>query len=571
MKWRWLYVLVPVALLGVLITWRLSQKRAEAAENAKATAARKNAPASVQTATAKRQDIVRTFAAVGSVEAPVAVDVAAKVTGRLTYLGAREGDRVSAGQVLARLDPAEVEALVRQKQAALAQARSRLAEARLSQGANNVTLTSEVQKQRAAVATAQAQDRQAQADYDARIAAAQAAVTDAQGKVDAANAQIARADAAVASARADLKNAKTELNRQEMLLKEGAVAQQVVDNARTAAEVREAALNQAQQDRAAAAAARDSAVAQRKAAERQVEVVRNQARATLASASAGVAQARATLSAAQANTGRAPAYEENLAALRAAVDAAAADVRATEAQLADTTLRAPIDGVVTAKSLDPGAVATVNQAILSVQDIRSVWVSVSVPEEVSRALYQGQTAQVAFDALPGGAPRTGKIAQVLPAADPQSRQFTVRIRLENPGYRLRPGMFGRVTFETGRERDALVVPREAIKRDGEGEDAPATVTVVGADGKAQVRDVKIGASDDRVVAVTSGLQEGDQVVILSAGAVRDGQPVKTGSGRASSSTPPSPTRSQAGSLGEGGRGGEGGPRAGAATEGQARR
>src|SRR3712207_4262720 len=122
---RWLYVVIPVLLLAGLIGWRMSQKRAEAAREQKAAQAMRSAPALVETAAVRRQDIIKTFQAVGNVEAPLAVDVTPKVMGRILSLTVREGDRVMAGQVLVRIDPAEVQAEVRQKQAALAQARSR--------------------------------------------------------------------------------------------------------------------------------------------------------------------------------------------------------------------------------------------------------------------------------------------------------------------------------------------------------------------------------------------------------------------------------------------------------------
>ncbi len=65
MKWRWMYILVPLVVLGSLVGWRLTQKQAAAAEEKKSAEARRKAPASVRTATARRQDIVKNFEAVG--------------------------------------------------------------------------------------------------------------------------------------------------------------------------------------------------------------------------------------------------------------------------------------------------------------------------------------------------------------------------------------------------------------------------------------------------------------------------------------------------------------------------
>src|SRR3954452_11551194 len=97
---RWLYVLVPLLILGVLIGWRLHTKQIEVAAQTKQRQARKSAVPVVAAAVAKVKDIVPTFEAVGSVQAPLNVKIASKVTGRIDFLQVREGDRVPRGQVL---------------------------------------------------------------------------------------------------------------------------------------------------------------------------------------------------------------------------------------------------------------------------------------------------------------------------------------------------------------------------------------------------------------------------------------------------------------------------------------
>ena len=82
-----------------------------------------------------------------------------------------------------------------------------------------------------------------------------------------------------------------------------------------------------------------------------------------------------------------------------------------KAQLANTVLKSPINGFVTARYMDPGAMPTAGQPILAVQSARQVWVTVPVPEEVSRSIHQGQPAAVRLDALPGRT-FTGKVAQI---------------------------------------------------------------------------------------------------------------------------------------------------------------
>ena len=534
---RWTIILVPVFLLMGMIGWRITQKKSEAAAQKTQQAARGKAGGIVAAATAVKRDIVKTYEAVGTVESPNTVNVTPKVAGRLLYLQVREGDKVQAGQVIARIDPADVDAAVRNAEATLAEAQSRLAQAQVTENATNVGVGTAIQTQRATLATARAVSAQATADRSSQIAAAEAAVADARSKVEAANAEIASSEAAIRTAQANLENAQTNLERQVMLVKEGASAKQNQDNAETVVKVQQGALDEAKQRKANAIAARGSVLAQQRAAERQVQIVKNKATSDIAAANAGIAQARASLTSAQANTSQRSAYQKNLEALSAAVRAAEANVNAAKTRLSDTVLLSPLTGVVTQRSLDPGSLATPGQTIVTVQAIRQVWVTTSIPEEISRRVYVGQTAKVGFDALPNQ-PFTGRITQLNPAADLQSRQFQIRVRLDNPQNRIKPGMSGAVVLETERARGAITVPREAVRFDTTDrtadEDAAgaATVTVITADSKAQVKKVQTGLSDDKGIAITSGLEAGEKVIILTGRDIKDGQTVKIADAKA---------------------------------------
>ena len=531
---RWIFIVLPVLILLGFVGWRVSQKRAEAAAQLKQRQERSSAPVGVETVKAARRDVVKTFEAVGSAEAPQAVDLAPKVTGRILFLAAREGDRVTAGQVLVRIDPAEVQALVRQKEAALAQAQARLAEAQVTASSTNVGVVTDINRQQAGVSTAQAQAGLARADYEGQIAQAQAAVTDAQGRVAQAEAAIAQAQAGVATAQANVTNARAKRDQQQTLFAQGATAQQTAADAQTAYEVQVATLNEAVQRQAAAVAARNSSRAQLVSAQKQVAIATNKARADLATSRASVAQARASLVAAQANRSKTPAYQSNLKALAAAVSAADADLRATQTRLSDTTLLAPLTGVVTQRNLDVGGLAVPNQSILTVQAVQSLWVTAAVPEEISRKVFQGQTAQVTFDALPGQ-PYTGRVVQVNPAADPQSRQFTLRVRIDNREGRIKPGMSGTVSLVTDRAKSAVTVPNEAIKPDPKTNQPTVTVVTPGEGGQgvAHLVPVETGLSDSKGVVVTRGLDANQLVVIMAGRDLKDGQAVRVGGGKKS--------------------------------------
>lgn len=518
---RWLLMSVPLLVLTGLIGWRLNVRKMEAAAQAQQRANRGRMAPLVAVAPVAIRDIVQTFEAIGTVEAPFNVPIAPRASGRIEYLQVREGDRVTPGQVLARLDLSEIEAEVRRQEAALAEARARLAQAQINQAPTDVSVRTQIRQQEAALTSAQADLKQAQETYTAQQAEAAAKVVDAQARVSSEQAAIRNAQALVRSALANLENARSRLNRLLELYRQGFIAAQDVDDARTAVRVQQEALEVARGQLSAAEAQRDSARAQQQAAERQADIVKTKGRADIAAAQARVQQAQAALDYAQANTAQRPAFRQNLAALRAAVAAQEAALRSAQARRADTVLIAPLHGVVTARHMDPGAMATPGQAILTVQAIQQVWVTVPVPAEVSRSLAVGQSAHVTFDALPRQE-FTGRIVRIHPAADPQSRQFTVRITLDNPRNLLKPGMFGRARFVTERVVGAVVVPREAVQSGPQG----SYVVVVNEESVAQHRPVVLGASDPAGYAVRSGVQPGEKVVVLSAAPVRDGVTVR---------------------------------------------
>lgn len=495
---RLLYWVLPLGIVVAAMGLRLSQKRADSSAQASQRAARLKAPAAVAVAPVRVQDVTHTFESVGSVEAPLRVNIAAKVTGRIDYLQVREGDRVAKGQVLVRIDPSEVEAEVRQQQAALAEEQYRLAQAQLTQNATDVAITTQISQQQAALISAQADHEQISGNYEAQV--------------DSADAAVAATQASVNSARANLANAQARYNRVSDLYQKGFVAAQEVDDAKTAVGVQQAAL--------------DGALSQLRVAQRQSQIVTTKGKADIDSANANVARAQAALAYAQANTAQRPAYQQSLAALRAGVAAAEASLSSARARRQNTVLASPLDGFVTGRYLDPGAVATVGQPILAVQYMRQVWVAVPVPEEVSAAIHVGTPARVSLDALSGRV-FTGSVAQINPSADPQSRQFLARVSLDNPDNMIKPGTFAHVAIESDRVRGALVVPREAVEQD----DTGSYVLVVDAGNVVRRRPVELGPAGTDVIAITRGVALGEKVVTLTAFPLKDGQKVSLGQKR----------------------------------------
>lgn len=506
---RWICILVPVLILGSLIGWRLNQKHSADAAMAGQRSARSGAAPVVAVSEVAVHDIVQTFDATGNIEAPLNVKIAPKVSGRIDVLDLREGDRVRKGQVLVRIDPSDVEAGVQQQRAALAEAQYRLAQAQMTENPTNVSINTQIRQQKASVSSATADYNQVRQNYEAQMAAAAASVSDAQSKVE-------NAKAGVQSAEANLENTTAKLNRITSLYKQGFVAAQEVDDAKASVKVQQSALDITR-------GLVNSALAQKNAIEQQERIVKTKGKADIEAARAKVEQAKASLEYANANTAQKSAYKQSIAALRSAVAVAKASLKSAESKRADTILVSPLDGFVTGRYADPGAMAMAGQPIISVQFMRQVWVTLAVPEEVCAKVHIGQPATVKVDALPGRS-FTGSVVQINPSADAANRQFVVRVIMSNAENLFKPGMYARVSIETDRVAKAGAVPREAVQTDKDGK----YVIVATSGGEAKRCSVVTGPEDSNFIAIEQGVNLGEKVVTMSAFPIRDDQKLRIG-------------------------------------------
>ncbi len=258
-----------------------------------------------------------------------------------------------------------------------------------------------------------------------------------------------------------------------------------------------------------------------------------QPRAAYQSASAGLQASQQAIAAADADYALAEAtmrryqmlydkksvspqeYDEvktKLAAAQARRDAARAGSAQSEAALAQanttvgfTRIRAPFDGLIVAKLADAGAMAAPGVPLLTLEDPSHFRLEVQVDENQIAAVHLGTAVPVQIDAL-GAQAISGKVVQIVPAADPSSRSFTVKIDLPaNP--QIRSGLFGRALFPRG-ERESILVPQTALLHRGQLD----AVYVVGKDEIASLRYVTLGKPSASDIEVLSGLESGERIV-----------------------------------------------------------
>ena len=534
MKKFLLWIIPAVALIG-LIGWRFAAKSAgDPAKGGPGGGAMKGragggmtgrSAGGIETAVATKETLATKIEAVGNVVTPFKISVSPKSSGRIDYLKVRVGDPVEPGQVLVKIDPADLQGAVLQQRAAVAEAKSRLAQAQITEGSNDVGIATGIEQQLAAVQSATADLNQVRRNYDATVAAAQAGVNDATARVNSAQASVKSAQAGVANAQANAANAQVKYDRTYDLYKKGYIAAQDVDDARTQVDVAKGQVETANQAVSVAQSNVRSAQATLSSATANLQIVKRKGQADIAASQAKLSQAQSSLKLAKSNRSQSPAYRQNIAALRASVEAAQAQLAQAESRLNDTTLRSSIRGTVTARNLNEGDLASPGSAVLEVQFLDWLYVSTSIPVEQSAMLHQGQTATIQLDALPGKT-FVGPITNINGAADPTSRQVTVLIRIDNREDMIKPGMYGQVAIQTGTIRDAVVIPQEAITKTDEG----ATVTTIDSDSVAHVVLVKTGASQNGKVQILSGVKAGDQVVTLSYNPIKDGSKVSLNEG-----------------------------------------
>jgi cobalt-zinc-cadmium efflux system membrane fusion protein len=200
------------------------------------------------------------------------------------------------------------------------------------------------------------------------------------------------------------------------------------------------------------------------------------------------------------------------------------ELREASQIVSEVVVRAPADGVVITRSVNPGQVVAVGQDLFVVADLAAVWVVGDAFEKDFAALRVGAGATITVPAYPGVVLQ-GRVAYIDPRVDPQTRTAKVRVEVPNADGRLRLGMF--VTLDVRSEAGApvTVVPRSAVQ--ALGERAVVYVAVPDAEGRFVERPVRLGAAVGDAVEVLEGVKPGERIVvegsfILRAEATRSG-------------------------------------------------
>jgi len=212
-------------------------------------------------------------------------------------------------------------------------------------------------------------------------------------------------------------------------------------------------------------------------------------------------------------------------AAAAAIAASKADVERLQTLVNYTQIASPFDGVITLRSADPGALiqagtASDSRSLLRVSDNYHLRLDFPVSVNYVRDIHLGQLVDVKVDSL-GGKTFTGKVTRFTDKVNEDTRTMTTEMEVENPKLEIVPGMYAAVVLKVEQRRHVLVIPTLAA-----GSAKDSTVYVINPNHEIEARPVTLGLETPEKYEVTSGLKDGEWVMIGDRSLVHPGQKVE---------------------------------------------
>ena len=454
----------------------------------------------------------------GAIQSSSQVNVSPRIAGQLQSIKVEVGVAVKAGDALATLDPGTLPAQLQQAQASLQSAQARL-------------------------------DLMLAGPKTVDVGAAQAALDAAQTKLNQllnpSAGDIATADSTLAAAQTTSVNADASVNNTKATLLGNIytlctswggfgvpcnavvlpLPQNVVDNVGSTLTTGVGAIGSTPATNAIAVlnsnAAYETALSNAASAKQALAAAQAKRDLLTNPSPSDIAAQRSTVEAARSvlEAKRTPYTDADIEGARASVAQAAAALAIAKTNLDQTNVIAPFDGVVAQKLLDPGASVT-TQTPVFVLIAKALESHVTVDEARIGQVKPGLDVEMSVPAYPGKVLR-GKVATVAPAGDARAHTFDVKVQVADPDNQLKAGMFAQVSIIVAQKADALLVPSAGIQQQIRG-----TTLFVVANGKAALKVVKVGVTDETNSEILEGVSAGDQVVIVGQNTLRDGQAVQ---------------------------------------------
>jgi RND family efflux transporter MFP subunit len=221
------------------------------------------------------------------------------------------------------------------------------------------------------------------------------------------------------------------------------------------------------------------------------------------------------------------AAEKAIEARHGQVAAAAAQAVAARISMGDTSLNAPMPGVIVEKSVEPGSLVAAGTPAFTLDDIRVVKMNFGVPDNVAPHLKLGARVPVHLDAL-AGRTFTGQITGMAASANRESRVFNIEVSLPNRDRSLKVGMIASIHIQQENAQDAPVVPLTALMSTESGSSSYSIFVVEARGGKqfARLKSVRVGQTYGKSVVIDEGLTPGEQIIVNRTNQLSDGSPIR---------------------------------------------
>jgi HlyD family secretion protein len=265
-----------------------------------------------------------------------------------------------------------------------------------------------------------------------------------------------------------------------------------------------------------------------------------QAAQAAASAQAQLRSAQITAQNAKLGAGSSSAAQAEVRNAAAAVEEAQGAVELSQAQLAQTVIRAPYSGVLTQRSVDPGTLAAPGTPLVQVSELDPVYVNVNIPEENLPYIHAGTPVEITVDTLPGQV-WNAQVDAVNSATSAGTLSYLARIVLSNPELSLKAGMVANASFVKSQHDDVVIVPRAAVFEGESGDEVYVLAKASGCkcDGIAKAIAVRRGLQTDTETEIDgSGISPGMTIIVQRPDTLKEGSPVSISSanGQATSSS-----------------------------------
>jgi RND family efflux transporter MFP subunit len=213
---------------------------------------------------------------------------------------------------------------------------------------------------------------------------------------------------------------------------------------------------------------------------------------------------------------------DNIQALKATLQDRRAQWELAQKKVSDAVIKAPVAGAVSERLVQPGEFIRENTPVATIVQVNPLKLKTAIQERHAGLIRPGQAVAFNVEAFPTR-PFAGKVAYVSPAVDQATRTFAVEALVDNADRVLKPGFFAKGVVHTHVDENVLAVPEEAISTLA----GVSTVYVID-NGKARQQQVSLGARQDKLVEITSGLNGDETLATTNLSQLATGVTVRTG-------------------------------------------